>query len=45
MEIQHDASEAIALLHGWDSSRRYDNVIEMFARLGQKAKRLVEVIT
>jgi hypothetical protein len=43
--MQHDAAEAIALLHGRDSSGRYDDVIEVFARLGHKAKRLVEVVT
>ncbi|RLN17564.1 hypothetical protein C2845_PM02G13480 [Panicum miliaceum] len=45
MEMQHDVAEAVALLRGWDSSRRYNDVIEMFARLGKKAKRLVEVVT
>ncbi|RLM60879.1 hypothetical protein C2845_PM14G08190 [Panicum miliaceum] len=45
MEIQHDASEAVALLCGRDLSSRYHDVIEMFARLGQKAKHLMEVVT
>ncbi|RLM56026.1 hypothetical protein C2845_PM10G14350 [Panicum miliaceum] len=45
MEMQHDVAEAVALLRGHDSSGRYDDVIEMFPHLGQKAKRLIEVVT
>ena len=44
-EIELDASAAVALLRGQDSSWRYDDVIEMFSHLRQKAKRLVEVLT
>ncbi|XP_039845599.1 uncharacterized protein LOC120705179 [Panicum virgatum] len=45
MEIEQDALADVALLRAQDSSGRYDDVIEMFSRLRQKAKRLVQVVT
>jgi len=45
MDIAHDASAAVTLLRGRDSSGRYDDVIDMFTRIAQKANRLVRVAT
>ena len=45
MDIAHDASAVVTLLRGRDSSGRYDDVIDMFTRIAQKAKRLVRVAT
>jgi len=43
--MERDAAEAIAMLRSRDSSGAYDDIIDMFSRLGQKAKRLVQVVT
>ena len=45
MDIAHDASAVVTLLHGRDSSGRYDDVIDMFTRIAQNANRLVRVAT
>ncbi|CAL4994792.1 unnamed protein product [Urochloa decumbens] len=45
IDMERDAAEAIAMLRRRDSSGAYDDIIDMFSRLGQKAKRLVQVVT
>ena len=45
MDIAEDASSAIALFRDRDSSGRYDDVVDMFTRIAQKAKHLVRVAT